>query len=123
MQTLTHSNLTHMAGGFLLMGSWATFANWGHALPAPLVAGLTQGILTACITLGLKRLVEGLSARPPGHAGVVIPPLVACITSVTLLYTVHRLAGTPKVWATLAVPSTVASLYAALYTWRLRRTP
>ena len=109
----------HMAGGFLLMGSWAVFANRAHGMPAALMAGVVQGTLTAMITLGLKRMLEGLHARLDGAAALAVPPLAAAVASVTILSVVHTLAGTPEVLATLAVPSTVATVYAALYTWRL----
>ncbi len=120
MKDLLRSNLAHMAGGFALMGSWAVWANSAHAMPAPLWAGLTQGTLTAIITLGLKRLVEALVNRLPGPSGLVVPPLAACAVSVTLLFVIHSLVGTPEVLTTLALPSTVATIYAALYTLRLR---
>lgn len=123
MKDLTRSNLAHMAGGFALMGSWAVLANWGYEMPAPLVAGLTQGTMTAFITLGLKRMAESLSAGFPGRSGLLIVPIVACAISVTLLYTIHNLAATPRPWATLAVPSTVATIYSAIYAFRIRRDP
>ena len=110
----------HMGAGFLLMGSWALFANRAHPMPAPLIAGLLQGVLTATITLGLKRLQEGLVARLPGWPGYVAPPLATFCTSAGLLFTLHSLAGTPEVLATLAVPTSVATLYAVAYTLRLK---
>ena len=64
------------------MGGWAVFANLGHPMPAPLVAGLVQGTLTALITLGLKRMVEGIVARTSGWAAALLPPLAACAVSV-----------------------------------------
>lgn len=120
--SLADWNLTHMAGGFLLMGSWAAFANRGHPMPAPLVAGLVQGTLTAIITLGLKHMVEALARRLSGAAAVVLPGIAACALSATLLSTIHTLAGTPEVLATLAVPTTVATCYAFLYAWRVKET-
>lgn len=119
--SLAESSRAHMAGGFLLMGSWAAFANRAHPMPAPLLAFLVQGTLTALITLGLKRMLEALAARLPGRAALLVPPLAACLVSLALLATVHGLAGTPEVPTTLAVPTSVATLYAALYAWRLWR--
>ena len=52
-------------------------------------------------------------------AGLVGPPLVCGAMSFLLLFTIHSLAGTPEVLATLAVPTTVATLYACAYTYRL----
>lgn len=121
--SLLRSNFAHMAGGFALMGGWAALAHASYPFATQVKAGLTQGALTAVITLGLKKLVETLSARLPGLAGTVVPPMVACAISVSVLYTIHSLVGTPEVWTTLALPSTVATIYAALYTIRLRQTP
>ena len=43
----------------------------------------------------------------------------AGLTSLTLLYAIHSLAGTPEILATITVPLTVATSYAALYTYTL----
>ena len=110
----------HMSAGFLLMGGWAMFANRSHPMPAPLIAGLLQGVLTATITLGLKRMQEALIARLPGWPGLVAPPLATLAISFTTLFTIHSLARTPEVLATLAVPTTIATLYAIAYTARLK---
>lgn len=116
------SNLAHMAGGFALMGGWAAFAHADHSFSTQVRSGVTQGLLTAFITLGLKRMVEAVATRLSGLVGLIAPPILACAISVSLLFTMHSLVGTPKVWTTLALPSTVATIYAALYTFRLRQT-
>jgi hypothetical protein len=107
----------HLLTAFLLMGGWAVFANRGHEMPAPLVAGLVQGCLSALITLGLKRLIEGLVPR----LGALVTVGVAWAISFSLLFSLHTLAGTPEVLWTLAVPNLVATLYAALYATALKR--
>lgn len=107
----------HLLTAFLLMGGWAAFANRGHPMPAPLLAGLVQGCLSALITLGLKRLIEGLVPR----LGVVLTVVVAWAISFSLLFTLHSLAGTPEVLLTLAIPNVVATIYAALYATALGR--
>jgi hypothetical protein len=108
----------HLLTAFLLMGGWAVFANRVHEMPAPLVAGLVQGCLSALITFGLKRLIEALVPR----LGAVVTVGVAWAISFGLLFTLHTLAGTPEVLMTLAVPNIVATLYAALYAFALGRT-
>ena len=120
---LADRSWAHMGAGFLLMGSWAVFANRAHPMPAPLLAGLLQGVLTATITLGLKHVQEFLVARLPGWPGWIAPPVATCLISFTLLFTLHSLARTPEVLATLAVPTSVATLYAVAYTTRLKRRP
>ena len=112
---LTRSSTAHGVAGFALMGGWAVFANRAHPMPAPLVAGLVQGALTAAITLFLKRVIEAASARLSGRARRWVPPLVAAAISAALLKTAHSLAGTPALLATISVPFTVATGYAFLY--------
>lgn len=112
---LARSSPIHMLGAFLLMGGWAVFANSGHPMPVPLVAGLVQGGLSACITLVLKRAIEALAARFDGLAALVSPPAIALLVSASLLSAIHRLAGTPEILATIALPLTVATSYAAVY--------
>lgn len=114
---------THMAVAFLAMGGWAVFANRAHPLPQALAAGAVQGTLSACITFGLKRTVEALAARLPGLGALVLPPLTAAGVSAALLGAIHTAAGTPEVLATVALPWTVATSYAALYSWTLWRRP
>ena len=102
------SNALHGIGGFLLMGGWAIFANRAHDMPAPLVAGIVQGLLTASITLFLKRMIEGIFRRTTGWLRMVLPPLAAFLTSFVLLTGIHKLAGTPALAATISVPLTVS---------------
>jgi hypothetical protein len=78
-----------------------------------------QGALTAGITLLLKRTVETVVARQPARPWLA--PLVAATISGSLLSITHLAAGTPAFWATIAVPFTVATGYATIYTWRLAR--
>lgn len=115
------SSALHMGVAFLAMGSWAAWANSAHPLPWPLLAGGVQGVLSALITLFLKRMLEALSARLRGHAGWWLPPLAAVVLSVSLLTTVHWLAGTPEIARTIAVPVSVTAVYATAYTVALRR--
>ncbi len=107
---------THMAVGFVLMGVWAMWANRSHQMPAPLIAGVVQGTLTALITGLLKAIMDGLFDRTSGLAALILPPVAAAATSVTVLSVVHKIVGTPEVWLTLAVPSTVATIYGVIYT-------
>ena len=120
---LAHRSWVHMAGGAVLMGSWAGYANRAFAMPAPVLAALVQGALTATITLFMKRLIEAVAARFTGPAGYILPVAAAGAMSLCLLGSIHWLAGTPAILATIAVPFCVASSYAALYTISLKRLP
>lgn len=118
--TIANSGL-HMAVAFVAMGSWAGYANAAHPMPQPVLAGLVQGMLSALITLMLKRIIEVLSRRLAGSTGVWLPPLAAMTFSLCLLGSIHWLAGTPEIARTIAVPLSVTTLYAASYSLALRR--
>lgn len=119
--SLAQNKAVHAVGGFLLMGGWAGFVNRTHPMPDPLIAGAIQGVLTAAITLFLKTLIEGIFARSGSWRRFVLPPLSACMISAVLLTSIHTLAGTPEVLATISVPVTVSTIYASLYTIALSR--
>ena len=121
MRDLARSSIVHVAVAFLAMGGWAVFANRAHAFPQPLVAGLVQGALSARITLVLKRMIEAIAARLDGIAALVLPPLVAVALSLAILTTIHTLAGTPEILATIALPVGVTALYSTLYAAALWR--
>lgn len=111
-----------MAAAFVAMGGWALFANRGHPMPAPLIAALVQGTISAVITLFLKRVIEAISARLSGRAAVLLPPLAAAMISAGLLISLHIGAGTPEIAATIAVPLSVSTGYALIYSLALRRS-
>ncbi len=111
----------HLALAFAGMGTWALLANRGHPWPGMLLAGALQGTMSAGLTFAMKRLIEGIARAARGVAARLAPPLACGLLSATVLSTVHRLAGTPEVLATLAVPVTVATGYAALYASALTR--
>lgn len=121
--TLARHSAVHMAGAFLAMGGWAVFANRAHPMPEPLIAGVVQGSVSALITLLLKRMIEGVSARMTGHVALVVPVVLAACLSLALLVTLHSLAGTPEIAATISVPLSVSTGYAFIFSlalWRSR---
>ncbi|MEX0407802.1 hypothetical protein ABGN05_19250 [Aquibium sp. LZ166] len=125
MSTLTGSSTAHVLVAFAAMGGWAVFANRMHAMPAPLLAGLVQGVVSGTITYFLKRTVEALSARFDGIGRLVLPPAIAFATSLVVLVTLHGLTGTPEILRTIALPLSISTGYAALYShalWRRERT-
>lgn len=109
----------HLAVAFCAMGGWALFANRAHPWPAMLTSGLVQGCLSATITLFLKRLIEMLVQRLQGLAARFLPPLACGALSVGVLGSLHSLAGTPELLATIAVPVLVSTTYATIYTQTL----
>lgn len=115
------STLAHVAFAFIFMGAWAMFANRAHPLPVMLAAGLVQGIISGLLTLVLKKFLEWLIARLRGTMALIAPPVVTASSILALLTLAHKLAGTPEILATIAVPWTVSTTYAALYNFKLWR--
>jgi len=104
------------------MGAWAVFANRDHPMPQPFIAGLLQGTISAAITLFLKRMIEAAALRLGCASALVVPPLLAACVSSGLLVTLHGLAGTPEIVATIAVPLIVSTSYACIYSFALWRS-
>lgn len=113
---LARSSLAHAGIAVLAMGAWAAFANRGHPPAQILLAALVQGLLSGAITLLLKRALEAMTQRLSGPAAFILPPTVTCVAVLAVLAGLHRLAGTPEIWTTIAVPYAVSSSYAWIYT-------
>ncbi|PZO67493.1 MAG: hypothetical protein DI498_02950 [Paracoccus denitrificans] len=121
--TTVRSSRLHMLGAFVLMGSWAAFANRHHPMPAPLIAGVVQGTMSACLTFVMKRIIEYFVARMPGAQALTYPPFLAVGVSILVLLSVHALVGTPEILPTIIVPVLVTAVYSISYTitlWRAR---
>ena len=110
----------HVAVAFVGMGGWALFANRAHGAGA-IGPALAQGTMSGLITLGLKRALEAFASRLSGWTAYVLPPLLTASVILAVLIGVHRLIGTPEIAATIAVPWSVSTLYAILYTAALAR--
>jgi hypothetical protein len=120
LSRLARSTVTHVGFAFVAMGGWALFANRAHGVAA-LAPALAQGTLSGVITLVLKRALEAFAARLGGLAALIVPPLVTASVILVLLVSVHWLIGTPEIAATIAVPWSVSTLYAIVYTAALGR--
>ncbi len=116
LSRLARASWVHVAFAFLAMGGWAFWVNHGHGLDHAARAGLVQGTLSAGLTFGIKRGLETLFRRLSGVTALLLPPVLSCICVLALLVGAHTLAGTPEIWATIAVPFTVSSTYAFIYT-------
>ncbi len=118
---VANSAVTHTAFAFCAMGSWALFANRAHPFPKAVTAAVIQGVISACLTLFLKTVVERLSRSFRGLTALWAPPLIACLGSSAILATIHLLIGTPEVLKTIAVPLLVSTSYATIYNYALYR--
>jgi len=120
------SSVTHVAFAFIVMGAWAVFANRHHPMPEPLIAGVVQGALSATITLLMKKSLDYLSSlffrRNAEWSALIAPPILVCSASLSGLILSHVVAGTPEVFATIAVPFSVAFTYAWVYTFGIWKT-
>ena len=116
LSRLARASWTHVAFAFLAMGGWAFWINRNHGLGHAGAAALVQGTLSAGLTFGIKRGLEALFGRLTGPVALLGPPVLSCACVLALLVAAHTLAGTPEIWATIAVPFTVSSTYAFVYT-------
>ncbi|MFS8044445.1 hypothetical protein [Rhizobium sp. BR 314] len=119
LKALAGSSIVHVLFAFLAMGGWAFFANHMHPMPRPLISGFVQGVLSGCLTLFLKSVVEALARWFSGLTRLWAPPLIACLGSATILIVIHVLSGTPEILKTIAVPLLVSSSYAAIYNYSI----
>ena len=110
----------HVGVAFVGMGAWALFANRAHGAAA-IAPALAQGTMSGLITLVLKRALEAFAARMSGWTAYALPPLTTAGAILAVLVGVHSLIGTPEIAATIAVPWSVSTLYAIVYTAALAR--
>ncbi len=119
------STMAHVSCSFVLMGSWAFFANMAHPMPKPLIAAILQGALSGVITLIMKKALERVFSywvsKGQPKAGLFATPLTVCTVSASSLLACHAIAGTPELIATILVPSSVALFYAFVYTFALSK--
>ena len=115
LSRLLRASWVHVAAAFIGLGGWTLFANRFHPFDEALTAALVQGTMSGTITIVLKRFLEWASGRMSGAAAALVPPAISASTIFLVLTTVHRLAGTPEVLATIAVPWLVSTIYALLY--------
>jgi len=121
VRELAKSTAVHVGFAFVAMGGWTLWANADHGIDAAWLPALAQGVISGSITLLLKRALEAMTQRLTGWPAYVIPPLVTATVILVVLVGVHRLIGTPEIARTIAVPWSVSTLYAVLYTLTLAR--
>ena len=124
---LMRSTWVHVVIAFIAMGGWAVFANRDHGAGVMALVFFVQGALSGLITLVMKRGLEwawrGPFASFPAWPRKLAPPAISCLTIAGVLSLAHTLAGTPEILRTIAVPWSVSTLYAFVYTATLSATP
>lgn len=119
LKRLARNGTVHVLFAFLAMGGWAVFANRAYDMPRPLYSGLVQGVMSACLTLFLKSVIDGLSERFDALTRLWAPPLIACLGSTAVLVAIHAASGTPEILKTVAVPLLVSTSYATIYNYSI----
>lgn len=117
-RTVLRSSAAHGLFAATVFGCWTFWANRMHPMPAPLIAALVQAALSATIAVGQKKLMELVYGRT---ASLILPVLAAITYSMVVIVTVHTLARTPEILATILPPWTIGIFYATAYTLALRR--
>jgi hypothetical protein len=131
-KSLAANTAFHVALAFVGLGGWAVFANRFHPLMDALGAGLLQGAISGTLTIFLKKGLERMSAMfftaPKSDEGagrnvaaLIAPPIITATIIAAILVTAHTLAHTPEVFATIAVPWSVSTIYSIVYNTRLWR--
>jgi hypothetical protein len=119
LRHIARSTGLHVAFAFVAMGAWAAFVNHGHGTRAALLAFVVQGTLSGVLTLVLKKGLESGYQRLSGLSERIAPPLLSASLIAMVLGGVHAAAGTPEILKTVALPWTVSTLYAFVYTFTL----
>jgi hypothetical protein len=117
---LAGASAVHVGVAFVSMGGWTLFANRAHG-EAAIAPAIAQGAVSGLITLVLKRALEAFASRLRGWSALAVPPLITASVILALLFGIHRLIGTPELFVTIAVPWSVSTLYAILYSAALAR--
>ena len=124
---LMRSTPVHVAFAFVAMGAWAAFANRDHGPGVMALVFVIQGALSGLITLVMKRALEwtwrGPFAALPAWPRKLAGPTISCLTIAGVLWLAHTLAGTPEMLRTIAVPWSISTLYAFVYTATLSEAP
>lgn len=100
------------------MGGWAFFANRMHPMPAPLIAAVVQGVISASIATMQKWAIDRIFARTPNFALCVLAGVTISLVTIT---TGHWLAGTPEILTTITVPWLIGVFYVSSYTLAKQR--
>ena len=110
------------AGSALLYGGWAT---WVNRADGAVRAGLIQALLSFAITTGQSALVEWLFTRNRrrspgiGRVAATVAPTLAVVGAT--LVTVHLLAGTQRLAATIAPSMIMGFVFISIYALGLDR--
>ncbi|WP_437757462.1 hypothetical protein [Sorangium sp. So ce1389] len=101
-------------------GSWAVFCNRAHGAAAALKAGLTQGTVSLVLTLVMMLILEWLFrlGRTPAR-GFLLASSGTTALVVVITTTVHTMAGTPRLFSTIAPSCLVGAAFFTTQAFRL----
>jgi hypothetical protein len=102
-------------------GAWALIANRAHGIAAALRAALAQCFVSFVSTLFMVLILERLFALGSTPArGFWTAAIGTTMVSASLMATTHAIAGTPRIFVTIAPLVAVAAVVYTTYAWRLR---
>ncbi len=114
--------LTVTALGFSAYACWAAFANRAHGVGAAAKAGVVQGLSSAVATAMVATIIEIALARlGRSKSATVIAALCASSLAAAMHITLHLLAGTEALFATVSVPIAVGVVYSLTYASAVQR--
>lgn len=123
-RTSLYFDFAWAVAAFFFWGGWAGWVNSPAGGPAALFAGLVQGAFSFVMTLLMVRSVTWIYNRLGGRRiRSVLPALVTVGASGSLLAATHVLAGTPRIFPTIAAPLTVAFCFCVYIAIHLEGKP
>ena len=106
---------------FIMWGSWAFYINDYSGIERQLLSGFVQGTASFIITLLMVRLITQIyNFLPNKILRLTLSPILTVTLTGTGLVFAHNLAGTQRIFSTVAPALTVALLYAIFTTIKLK---
>lgn len=110
------------AAGFAVYCSWAAYANRAHGLGAAVRAGAVQGLSSAIATGVVATIIEVVIAKLGRSWPAVVAAAVGASSLAAAMHiTLHLLAGTKALAATVSVPIALGFVYSLTYAAAVRR--
>lgn len=121
-KTSKQYNLASASFAFVIWGSWSYYINGDKQLSVGLISGLTQGIASFIITFIVVYAVTGIyNMLPENQLRLLLPSIIVVSCIGLLLITIHLIAGTPHILATISPSLIVGFLFGFFTTVQLRK--
>ena len=108
---------------FILWGSWAYFINVGNSKYSGLVSGLSQGIASFAVTLGMVQSVTYFYNRiDGGFLKLIFPSVITTSLTCALLILIHHNVGTQHIFKTIFPALCIGFIFCLFTTYLLKKT-